>query len=68
MNRESIVAAFNDYEKRKAWDELFHKINLDSEEREQQLGLSFDESNSIENTEKNRYRNVLPCKKASQFA
>lgn len=75
MNESYLLEKFEEYEKSTGgWDELYHvgfyyyyfnnfqKINVDSENQEKELGLSCDVSNLIANIDKNRYRNVLPCK------
>ncbi|KAI1701937.1 protein-tyrosine phosphatase domain-containing protein [Ditylenchus destructor] len=60
MNESYLTSKFEQFERDNCWDELFHKINVESDEQEQQLGLSYDVSNCFDNMEKNRYRNVLP--------
>uniref|UniRef100_A0A183CDP4 ATP-dependent Clp protease ATP-binding subunit clpX-like, mitochondrial n=1 Tax=Globodera pallida TaxID=36090 RepID=A0A183CDP4_GLOPA len=58
MDEAYFLRKFDEYERNDSWDQVFHKINLESESQAKKLSLCCDLSNTF--NEKNRYRNVLP--------
>ncbi|KAL3106747.1 hypothetical protein niasHT_012012 [Heterodera trifolii] len=58
MDEAYFLRKFDEYERNDSWDQVFHKINVESENQTKKLSLCCDLSNTFH--EKNRYRNVLP--------